>query len=101
MQLPHDSLSVHSSVIVHIVQHNHSVLAPVPLYGIQVLHQLDQEEAKGLAIGDASVDSVPNFPCACDGGNQIDTFEIRAAGDLIVAQLRHPASLPMVGQLDN
>ncbi len=66
-----------------------------------MLHELHEEQAEGLTVGDAAVHSVPDLPAAAYGRNEIDPLGADIACDLVAASLGHPAALAVVRPLDH
>ena len=91
----------HTPVVVRIVKHDDRALAPANVLTIKVLHELHEEQAEGLTVGDAAVHSVPDLPAAAYGRNEIDPLGADIARDLVAASLGHPAALAVVRPLDH
>ena len=76
------------------------MLAPADILAVQVLHQLNEEQAEGLAVGDPAVDRVEHLTTAAHGRDKIDTHRAYIARNLVAAGLGYPATLSMVSPLD-
>ncbi len=91
----------HTPVVVRIVKHDDRALAPANVLSIKVLHELHEEQAEGLTVGDATVHSVPDLPAAAYARNEVDPLGAYIARDLVAASLGHPAALAVVSPLDH
>ena len=90
---------VHSgkaSVVVGIVDHDHSRLPPLGVLGIQVRGKLREEEAEGIAIGLANVHSVEHLPVAGQCGDQVRPEEPGVVGHQVLLLLVDPPPQPRV-----
>ena len=87
-------------MVAGIVEDDHRVLAPPAVKRVQMVHQLDQEEGEGVAVGDAAVDRVPNLAGAGHCGDEVHRLKIGETNHLVMPHARDPAALPVVGQLD-
>ena len=88
-------------MVVRIVKHDDRALAPANVLSIKVLHELHEEQAEGLTVGDATVHSVPDLPAAAYARNEVDPLGAYIACDLVAASLGHPAALAVVSPLDH
>ena len=73
-----------TSMILCIIQNKQSILSPVMIFSIQMIHQLTKKESESKAIGSTKITRIENFIVVADSSYDVKLVKSLAVSDLVL-----------------